>query len=162
MAGFWPSRAPMHAPSEEPMSPNAEPDSNKLLDDLLHAVSTEAYLDELPPIDASLSSYLMTLLNDRGLKRSEVFNRAGIGSTFGYYIFKGERGCGRDTAIKLAFGMGLDLLETQRLLTRAGQSRLWPKSPRDAVIIRALYDGATREQCDDELYELGFSPLMDD
>lgn len=140
----------------------AEPDSDKLLDDLLHAISTEAYLDSMPAVDASLSGYLSELLASKGLKRSDVFRRAGIGSTFGYYIFKGERGCGRDTAIKLAFGMGLDLLETQRLLTRAGQARLWPKSPRDAVIIRAIHAGATREKCDDELYQLGFSPLMDD
>ncbi len=144
------------------MSLSAEPDSDKLLDDLLHAVSTEAYLDRLPEVDADLASYLTRLLEEKGLKRSEVFHRAGIGATFGYYIFKGERGCGRDTALKLAFGMGLDLLETQRLLTRAGHARLWPKSPRDAVIIRALHAGRSREECDDELFELGFPPLMDD
>ncbi len=144
------------------MNRTAEPDSDKLLDDLLHAVSTEAYLESLPKVDTSLDGYLRQLLEERGLTRADVISAAGIGSTFGYYIFAGDRGCGRDTALKLAIGMGLDLHETQRLLTRAGQSRLWPKDPRDAVIIRAIDAGLSRQETDDELYRLGFDVLVDD
>ena len=144
------------------MAKSTEPDSDKLLDDLRHAISTEAYLESLPEIDRSLSGYLGELLREKGLSRADAIREAGIGTSFGYFIFKGERGCGRDTALKLALAMGLDLTETQRLLTRAGRARLWPKDPRDAVIIRAIDGGLTRTQCDDELYRLGLDGLLDD
>lgn len=143
------------------MSHLSEPDSDQLLDDLRHATSIESYLEEMPKLDCTLSSYLSELLDKKGLKRSEVIEAAGIGSTFGYYIFRGERGCGRDTALKLALGMGLNLIQTQRLLTRANQARLWPKNPRDAVIIRAIDAGFTRQETDEELFRLGFDSLMD-
>ncbi len=144
------------------MSTRPEPDSDKLLDDLRSATSTDAYLASMPQVDRSLTGYLRALLAEKGLTRSEAIARSGLGTTFGYYIFSGERGCGRDTALKLALGMGLDLLEAQRLLSRANQARLWPKDPRDAVLIRAIDAKLTLQEADEELYRLGFKGLMDD
>ena len=144
------------------MAKGAEPDSDELLDDLREAISAEAYLETLPQVNVELTRYLRELLDERGLRRSEVFRDAGIPASFGYYIFKGERGCGRETAIKLAFGLHLDLTETQRLLNRAGVASLSPKRGRDAVIIKAIDESLSRAECDDELFRLNFPGLMDD
>ena len=80
--------------------------------------------------------------------------------TFGYQAFSGERNLGRDNAIMMAFGLHCTLQETQRLLRLAGASELWPKVPRDAIIIFCLEHGMTRVQCDDELYRLGEPTLL--
>ena len=77
-----------------------------------------------------------------------------------YEMFVGASGAGRDTAIMLAFGLRCDLKEAQRLLKLAGVAELWPKRPRDAVIIWCLSRGKTRAECDDALYRFGEEPLF--
>ena len=54
----------------------------------------------------------------------------------------------------LAFALGCDLRQTQRLLRLADVAELWPKVRRDAIIIWCIERGYTREECDDELYRL--------
>ena len=82
-----------------------------------------------------------------------------------YDIFSGKSYPGRDNAIMLAFGLGCDLVETQRLLRLAGVSELWPKVRRDAIVIWSIKEGLSREECDDELWRLGektLFPVRDD
>ena len=135
--------------------------TDELLEQLLAAASPEAYLAETGLEDKSFADYLNELLAAKGLKRSDVIREAGFDSTYGYQFFSGERtNPGRDYAIQLAFGLQCSLLETQRLLRRAGVSELWAKVPRDAVIIYAFEHGRTRAQTDDDLFRLGFETLM--
>ena len=134
--------------------------TEELLEQLLASATPEAYLADVPTEDRSLAEFLRTLLDGKGLKRSDVIRAAGINATFGYQIFQGTRKPGRDSAIMLAFGLGCDLRETQRLLRLAGVSELWCKIRRDAILIFAVEHGFTREQADDELWRLGEKTLL--
>ena len=134
--------------------------TDELLEQLLASATPEAYLSEAPTEDRSLAEYALALLDAKGLKRSEVIRESGLNATFAYQIFQGTRHPGRDSAIMLAFGLGCDLRETQRLLRLAGVAELWCKLRRDAILIYAVQHGYTRAQADDELYRLGEKTLL--
>ena len=89
-----------------------EPLTEELLERLLASSSPEAYLDQAPTDDRSLSDYLMDLIDAHGVRRADVVRRSAVNSTFVYQIFAGERQVGRDNAIKIAFGIGCTLRET--------------------------------------------------
>ena len=67
-----------------------------------------------------------------------VITRAQIDRTYGHQLFNGTRNPSRDKVIQLAFGLGLNVEETQHLLRAASKSTLYPRIRRDAVIIYAL------------------------
>jgi hypothetical protein len=134
--------------------------TDELLERLLASASPEAYLSTMEPEDRTLSEYLFSLLHDKGLSRSEVFEAAGIDRTHGYQIFEGIRKVGRDRAIMLAFGLRCTLRETQHLLRFAGVAELWCKVRRDAIIIYCIEHGFDRTECDDTLYRMGERTLL--
>ena len=134
--------------------------TEELLERLFAAQTPEVYLDQGLTIDRELSDYLHELLVAKGLKRADVVRASGLNGTFVYDVFAGKRRLGRDHALMLAFGLGCDLRETQRLLRLDGVSELWPKLRRDAVIIWCVEHGFTRSQADDELYRLGEKTLF--
>ena len=134
--------------------------TEELLERLFAAQTPEVYLDQGLTIDRELSDYLHELLVAKGLKRADVVRASGLNGTFVYDVFAGKSRLGRDHALMLAFGLGCDLRETQRLLRLDGVSELWPKLRRDAVIVWCVEHGFTRSQADDELYRLGEKTLF--
>ena len=143
---------------------NAKRATDELLEQLLASTSAEDYLSfEARNLEfRQLSEYLTDLLEEKGLTRSEVFRACGINETYGFNIFSGDkRNPSRDKVLLLAFGLRCTLVEAQRLLRLAGVNELWPRIPRDAIIIRALEEGLTREECDEELYRLGEDTLLE-
>lgn len=135
--------------------------TSELLEQLLASATPEAYLmAENTTVDRTLPDYLFSLLDEKGLKRSDVIRASGINATVVYDIFQGKSRPGRDHAVMLAFGMGCDLREAQRLLRLAGAAELWCKVPRDAILIWCFEHGFSREQADDELYRLGEKTLL--
>ena len=134
--------------------------TEELLERLLAAQTPEAYLDQGLTLDRELPDYLRDLLAKKGLKRADVIRASGLNGTFVYDVFAGKSHLSRDNALMLAFGLGCDLRETQRLLRLDGVSELWPKVRRDAVIIWCVEHGFTRSQTDDELYRLGEKTLF--
>ena len=136
-----------------------------LLRHIIAASSPDEYLAEGETMDRSLSDYLFDLLRERGIKRADVVRASGLHQTVVYDIFSGKSYPGRDNAIMLAFGLGCDLVETQRLLRLAGVSELWSKVRRDAIVIWSIKEGLSREECDDELWrpdEKTLFPVRDD
>lgn len=125
-----------------------------LLARLLTASTPEDYLALGETVDRELPDYLYSLLDARGMNRSQVARISCINTTFLYNIFEGKSKPKRDNALMLAFALGCDLRQTQRLLRLADVSELWPKVRRDAIIIWCIEHGYTREECDDELYRL--------
>ena len=98
---------------------------------------TEQFFDaseQEPPFAA----YADQLCNRLGKKRWQVIARAGIDRTYGYQLFNGTRRPSRDKVIQLAFGMDLDLLQTQELLRAAEKNALDRYRKRDAVFIFCL------------------------
>ena len=134
--------------------------TEELLERLFAAQTPEVYLDQGLTIDRELSDYLHELLVATGPKRADVVRAPGLNGTFVYDVFAGKSRLGRDHALMLAFGLGCDLRETQRLLRLDGVSELWPKLRRDAVIVWCVEHGFTRSQADDELYRLGEKTLF--
>lgn len=143
---------------------NAKRTTDELLEQLLASTSAEEYLAyEAGNLEfRRLSDYVSDLLEEKGLSRAEVFRAGGINPTYGYNAFSGAKSrLGRNQVLMLAFGLRCTLAETQRLLRLAGVSELWPRIPRDAIIIRALEEGKTREETDEELYRLGEDTVLE-
>lgn len=134
--------------------------TEELLQRLLSCTSPEAYLEKAPIDSRTLAEYLHELLAAHGMKRADVARGSAVNATFVYQVFDGTRQVGRENAIKLAFGMGCNLRETQRLLRHAGVSELWCKSRRDAIIIYCIEHGYSLVRCDEELYRLGEDTLV--
>ena len=132
-----------------------EPLTEEMLDELLSTPKVEAYLGAHELDAPDLATYLNEQLAKRGLKQSEVLRAAEIESTFGWYIFNGQRGAGRDNVLKLCFAMGFDVRHANRALQAAGVSTLYPKNRRDVIIIYCLEHGATLLQANEALYEFG-------
>ena len=80
----------------------------------IHAYFTEE-IDELE--FASLAEYLELLLIEKGLRKSDVIKRSNMDKNYAYQIFNGNKTHpSRDKMIALAIGMGLNVLETRKLL----------------------------------------------
>lgn len=104
------------------------------IDDYLTAYSDQLVSDERP-----FSSYLRTLLSQKGLTQREVFERAELSDRYGYRLLTQEKHTRqRDYILRLCFAAELSLLETQRALKLYGMSELYAKVPRDAVLMIAL------------------------
>lgn len=131
-----------------------------LLARLLNSKSPEDYLSQGETIDRELPDYLYALLDAKGMNRSQVARISSINTMFLYNIFEGKSKPKRDNALMLAFALGCDLRQTQRLLRLADVAELWPKVRRDAIIIWCIERGYTREECDDELYRLGERAIL--
>lgn len=102
-----------------------------------------------------LAEYLQRLLDEKGLERVDVVRKAGLNSTFGYQIFTGTRHPSRNKLLQIAFAMGLNLKETNRLLQAGDANELYCKNRRDAVIIFCIQHAQTLQQTDEELYRFG-------
>lgn len=106
--------------------------------------------------------YMDELLEQKGLKRQEVLLRADLPQKYGYKLLTGEsHTTDRDKLLRLCLALELSLKEAQRVLRLYGMSELYPKNPRDVVLIAAI----GRKQFD--LYEIsrelraaGLEPLV--
>lgn len=132
-----------------------EPLTEELLAELLAAPDPAVFTDAHDFAHRDLATYLNELLLAKGRRRVEVVRAAELNETFGYQIFKGQRGAGRDTVLRLAIALGCDLVETRRLLQAAGVNELYCKDRRDAIIIFCIDRGYSLRRVDDELYRLG-------
>ncbi len=107
-------------------------------------------------LNISLSEYLNGLIAERGLKPSDVMKKAGLNKSYFYAIIDGKRvNPSRDILIRLCFGFELSLDETQKLLKTFGAAVLYPRSRRDSIIIHAIENKLTLNQCNDNLYDYG-------
>ena len=135
--------------------------TDDLLKQLLAADCPEDYLDHEQLVSQELTAYLEQLRAAQGMSKADVIRESELNSTFVYDMFQGKSKPGRDNAIKLAFGLRCSLKQTQRLLRLSGMAELWPKKRRDAIIIWCIEQGKDLAACDDELWRLGETTLVD-
>ncbi len=107
----------------------------------------------------SISDALNEALYRTGKTIPAVIKRSGITRSYVYHIFNGKRMPSRDTMIAIAFGLGLDLDETNALLKKCRFAQLYPKDARDAVIIFNLSHNKDIVQTNCDLEEQGFELL---
>lgn len=131
----------------------------KSTDELIHEIKTSTdILDYLEKNSAemqvdSLPEYLKDWLRQKGLTKADVVRRSNLNRAYVYQIFLGRKYPSRDKVIALAFGLGLDSDETQTLLKQAGYRELYPRDPRDALLLYSLSRGETILQANEALYD---------
>ncbi len=131
----------------------------KSTDELIHEIKTSTdILDYLEKNSGemqvdSLPEYLKDWLRRKGLSKADVVRRSNLNRAYVYQIFLGRKYPSRDKVIALAFGLGLDSDEAQTLLKQAGYRELYPRDPRDALLLYSLSRGETILQANEALYD---------
>ena len=136
-----------------------EPLTNELLDELLASSDPAEFARKHKITHRSLPDYLQQLLDEKGLKRSDVVREAGLDATYGYNIFMGTRSPSREKLLPLLFTMKCTLQEANRILRAAGHSELYVKDRRDAIIIYGILHQQNMYTVNDELFEAGEETL---
>lgn len=137
----------------------AEKLTEELSSELLDAPTIDGFVAKNVLGHRKLGEYLEELLEQKGLKRSQVVHMANLNETFGYQIFTGQRNPSRNKVLQIAFAMALSLRETNRVLEAAGVSSLYSKDRRDAIIIFCLDRGCSLQKVNEELYRFGEETL---
>ena len=132
-----------------------EPLTDELLAELLNSDDPVEFAAKNRIARRNLPEYLQQLLDEKGLKRSEVVRDAGLNPTYGYEIFMGRKRASRDYLLQIAFALGATLQETNRILQAAGHNELYCKNRRDAIIIFCIDRGYPLMRVDEELYRFG-------
>lgn len=147
------------------MTANNEPPiavgTSTLLGKIFKAANLRSYLDENENsfVTPTLAEYLETLCKERNMVREHVIGRAGIERGFGHQLFRGARKPSRDNVLRLAFGFGLTVEETQALLRAARRTLLYPRIKRDAAILYGLAHHNTIMEIQASLNDLGLTLL---
>ena len=131
-------------------------DTSKLLEELKQCSDFKKFYNENNEYinDTSLSDYLNNIIEKKKLKKSDIIRKAEISEVYAYQIFSGIRKKPeRNKLLCLAFGMELNLDETQELLKISGYSQLYVKKPFDSVIIYAICNQFTVVETNNMLYK---------
>lgn len=91
-------------------------------------------------------TYLKAVMNERGIRPSDLIVQMNMEKSYFYQILKGRRAPGRDFLIHLSFLLKLNLDETQRLLKIANRPPLYPRIRKDAAVIYAITHKMTYEK----------------
>lgn len=139
---------------------------NKSTDELLEILKSKKTIndyfnDEINElIFSSLSEYLELLMNEKRLTKSEVIRKSNLDKNYAYQIFNGNKDKpSRNKMIMLAFGMGLSVLETRKLLKISNSCDLYARNPRDSVIIFCLNKKLSLIDANEMLNDYGFELL---
>lgn len=106
-----------------------------------------------------LSDYIVNVCKLKGLKKSDIIRSSDIHRTYGYQILSGEKTPSRDKLLQICIGCGFSLDETERALKIGSMGSLYPKDPRDSIIIYSLRKEYNLLEANTILYDCGFSPL---
>lgn len=106
---------------------------------------------------SSFAGYIDEILQAKGLKRQDIFQRADIPQKYGYKLLTGEsHTTDRDKLLRLFLAMHMSLKEARRGLELYGMPSLYPKVRRDAIFIIAFNRGITSvDQVNQILREYG-------
>ncbi len=84
----------------------------------------------------SFSTYVKSLLGEKGISQQTVFLNADVPERYGYKLLSGEkRTKQRDVILRLCYAAEFTLAETQRALKKYGMAELYAKDERDALIM---------------------------
>ncbi|MBP5655703.1 MAG: helix-turn-helix transcriptional regulator [Clostridiales bacterium] len=106
-----------------------------------------------------LSSYIKTILEEKGMSIADMQKKSGIDRTYIYQIMDGRKNPGRDKIIAMAVACRMTLPECQRALEIAQEGILYPKGRRDSVIIYAVCNKMNVMELNGLLEEYKLPPL---
>ncbi len=106
--------------------------------------------------------YYLSLFPKHNIKnKAQAISLSENTSTYVYSVFRGERPLNRNLCLCLALAIGCSITETQTLLKYGGFAQLYPRNPRDLLIIFALNNGYSVVQLEELLSE-NKQPLLID
>ena len=108
---------------------------------------------------ADLAQLLSELLENKGLKKSQVIKNAELSEVYGYQIFSGVRVPERKKLLCLAVSMELNIDQTQKLLKCAGYAPLYVKLPADSVVLYGLCNKMSVIEINELLYKYDLETL---
>jgi len=100
--------------------------------------------------------FLTALINRCGKSKVALSADACISEPFLYNILKVKKKPSRDSVIKLAFGMELDVETTERLLMLAGYRGFYVRHKRDALLKHARRNNIDTVETNNLLKQHGF------
>ncbi len=101
----------------------------------------------------SLPEYLDAWLQKKNCSKADVVRRSNLNKAYVYQIFSGRKYPSRDKVIALAFGFGMNSEEIRLLLKQAGYRELYPRDPRDALLLFAIGQGKNLIETNELLYD---------
>ena len=107
----------------------------------------------------TLSTLLNRLMQEKGLRKSQVIRDAELSEVYAYQIFSGLRVPERRKLLCLAVGMRLTLEETQALLKCAGYSPLYVKLAFDSVVLYGICKSLSVIEINELLFEYNLETL---
>lgn len=114
--------------------------------------------DQLVALE-SIPSYLNQKMGERNLSTAQLFEAALTERSTGYKIMNGQLLPSRDSLLRVAFALGLDVNEAQYLLKVGRRARLTPRDSRDAVILHGIIKRLPLIEANLLLYDVGEEPL---
>lgn len=140
-----------------------KPTSAELGNQLKNVLNIKSYLEknEEYMLGHTLSEHLHMLLQEKGLKRSDVVAGSHLDKAYAYQIFSGDRKPSCDKLIAIAFGLCLSEEETQRMLKLSGNRELYVRDKRDALILFSIQRKKNIFDTNFLLDDYGFPPLGD-
>ena len=141
--------------------------NNFTTDDIIEVLKNKrSYAEAFEEIQSmqyvlNLSEYLNALAKERRMKLSDIMRRSGLKKSYFYSLFDGKReNPARDVLIQLGFGFQMSFDEVQEFLKHLGAAQLYPRIPRDGVMIYAFQHGMDIIECDILLSENNEIPLV--
>lgn len=110
-------------------------------------------------ISADLAQLLAELLEQKGLRKSQVIKNAEFSEVYGYQIFSGLRVPERKKLLCLAVSMKLNIDETQQLLKCGGYPPLYVKKPFDSILLYGLCKELSVVEINELLYKYKLETL---
>lgn len=110
-------------------------------------------------VSADLAQLLAELLEQKGLRKSQVIKNAEFSEVYGYQIFSGLRVPERKKLLCLAVSMKLNIDETQQLLKCGGYPPLYVKKPFDSVVLYGLCKELSVVEINELLYKYELETL---
>ncbi|CEQ24223.1 Helix-turn-helix domain [[Clostridium] sordellii] len=134
---------------------------------ILKNIDDESYLDEFVKItsnnfsDLSLPNFFHNICKEKGISKSDLIKNAEIDRTYGYQILNGTKKPSRDKLLKLCISASLDIEESNKALKLGNVGQLYPKNPRDSIIIFGINKKLNLFQIDELLFNRNFDTLID-
>lgn len=135
--------------------------TGELLDILRNTQNIDTYIENEKEnfVAEDLTARLEKLLSEKALSKSDCIKASGLDRTYAYQIFSGIKKPSRDKLLALFFAMKLTEEEVQTLLKHSGYTPLYPRVPRDGVLLFALNHQYSVDDVNGLLFEGNFKLL---
>lgn len=136
-------------------------DTAKLVEELGLCADFSTFYNENEEfmIRDTLSQLLNRLIEEKGLKKSQIIRDAELSEVYGYQIFSGLRAPERKKLLCLAIAMSLNVDEVQNVLKSAGYPPLYVKRPLDCVVLYGICKKLSVAEINDLLFEYDLETL---